>query len=293
MFSQFFGGYLLNKKLVTKEQLTKAIDEKKNTRMRLGVLAINEGLMSAEQVEHVNVTQQTVDKLFGDLAVDLGYLTPQDVEGLLNKQPTDYLLLGQTLVNSGVLTNSDFEAAINDYKSALFINDNDIKADQSEKISDIISEFFHFSTAENAKIYTSYVTLLFKNLIRFIGDDFTPLEGSVITGYAAKNAVSQKFGGAYSLSVNIIADNEEYSAFAKRFAKDAYVADPEFDDASVGEFLNVCNGLYAVNESNENGTELNLNPLDFQKDVSVNFDTRAYSIPIQFTFGEIEFVVSV
>ena len=74
MFSQFFGAYLLNEGKVTKEQLAKALDEKKNTRMRLGVLAINDGLMTAEQVEHVNLTQQTVDKLFGDLAVDLGYL---------------------------------------------------------------------------------------------------------------------------------------------------------------------------------------------------------------------------
>ena len=63
MFAQFFGGYLLNKGLVSSQDLTTAIEDKKNTRMRLGVLAINAGLMTAQQVEHVNITQQSVDML--------------------------------------------------------------------------------------------------------------------------------------------------------------------------------------------------------------------------------------
>ena len=69
MFAQFFGGYLFNKKLVSSEDLTQAFEDKNNTRMRLGVLAINAGLMTAEQVEHVNVTQQSVDKRSVGIAV--------------------------------------------------------------------------------------------------------------------------------------------------------------------------------------------------------------------------------
>lgn len=292
MFSQFFGGYLLNSELVTKEQLTKALDEKKNTRMRLGVLAINEGLMTAEQVEHVNVTQQTVDKLFGDLAVDLGYLKPSDVDDLLHKQPTDYLLLGQTLVNSGVLSNADFEKAINEYKKKLALNDDDISGDQSEKLSVLVNEFYHFNTAENAKLYTNYTTLLFKSLIRFIGDDFTPLEASVTRSIAAERTVRQDITGAYSGVTMIACGKAEYSMFSKRFAKDAYIAAEEFDDASSGEFLNVCNGLYAVNESNEFGTEISLTPLTFTKGETLELGRECFSIPVQFTFGEVEFVIS-
>ncbi|MGN0632361.1 MAG: chemotaxis protein CheX [Oscillospiraceae bacterium] len=293
MFSQFFGGYLLNRGLVTKEELAKAIDEKKNTRMRLGVLAINEGLMTAEQVEHVNVTQQTVDKLFGDLAVDLGYIKAEDVDMLLHKQPTDYLLLGQTLVNNGVLTNSDFEAAINDYKAELSISDDDISNEQNNKLATLINGFYHLDTIENAKIYTNYVSLLFKSIIRFIGDDFTPLEASRLKRFSSTCIIRQDICGAYNASVLICSGKDEYSAFAKRFAKDAYVPDPSFDDASAGEFLNVCNGLYVVNESNESGTELTLMPQTFAKDEEVVLEKEAVCIPVQFTFGEIEFIISV
>ncbi len=292
MFSQFFGGYLLNKGIVTKEQLAKALDEKKNTRLRLGVLAINEGLMTAEQVEHVNITQQTVDKLFGDLAVDLGYLKPDDVTDLLHKQPTDYLLLGQTLVNMGALTNSDFEDAINSYKSKLSIDDDDLAGDQNDRLIELVKEFFHFGTTQNAKLYSNYATLLFKSLIRFIGDDFTPLEASIIKDTDTPRAVRQDITGAYNAITIIAAGKEEYSAFAKRFAKDAYVPDPEFDDASAGEFLNVCNGLYAVNESNESGVEISLTPLNFTKDEKLTIGKECFSIPVQFTFGEVEFIIN-
>lgn len=292
MFSQFFGGYLLNNGLVTKEQLSKALDEKKNTRLRLGVLAMNEGLMTAEQVEHVNVTQQTVDKLFGDLAVELGYLKPEDVTELLSKQPTDYLLLGQTLVNTGALSNAQFEDAINSYKQKLQVADDDLGDEQNDRLVELVKDFFHFGTAQNAKLYASYVTLLFKYLIRFIGDDFTPLEASIIKTVDAQRTVRQDITGAYSGATLIAAGREEYSAFASRFAKDAYVADPEFDDASAGEFLNVCNGLYAVNESNESGIEISLTPLTFTNGETVDFGKEVFSIPVQFTFGEVEFIVA-
>lgn len=292
MFSQFFGGYLLNTGKVTKEVLTRALDEKKNTRMRLGVLAINEGLMTAEQVEHVNVTQQTVDKLFGDLAVDLGYLKASEVEDLLHKQPTDYLLLGQTLVNMGALTNADFETAINEYKSTLELSDDELSGDRNDKLSMLVSDFFHFSTAHNARLYTNYATLLFKSLIRFIGDDFMPLDATITRCAESERTIRQDITGAYSGITVISAGADEYRALAKRFAKDAYFEDDEFDDASVGEFLNVINGLYAVNESNENGTEISLTPLTSVKDSTLELGQEAFSIPVQFTFGEVEFIIS-
>lgn len=292
MFSQFFGGYLLNHNIVSREQLSKALDEKKNTRLRLGVLAINEGLMTSEQVELVNVTQQTVDMRFGDLCVHMGFLKDEDVEMLLHKQPTDYLLLGQALVNMGALTNAAFEKAINDYKETLRLDDEDLSGERSEALSQMVSEFYHFSTARNARLYTNYVTLLFKSLIRFIGDDFTPLDASICRTAEGSCVVRQMINGAYTGTTIVSAELDEYRAFARRFAKDAYMESDEFDDASVQEFLNVINGLYAVNESNESGTEIGLEPLSTFRGETVQVGTEAFSIPVQFTFGEVEFIVA-
>ena len=293
MFAQFFGAYLFNNKLVSAEDLTKAIEDKKNTRMKLGVLAINAGLMSAEQVEHVNVTQQSVDKRFGDLAVELGYVTSEDIDKLLSQQPMDYLLLGQTLVNNGALTNAQFEKALKDYKAATQLSDSDISKNQTEQLTKLINEFYHFDTAENARIYTDYVTLLFKNIIRFIGDDFTPLQACILRNFDAKHLVRQSISGSYKMTTCIASDRDEYLSFAGRFASESFDDINDFANETVGEFLNVNNGLFLVNESNDNGVELNMTPQEYITNQNITFDKPAFCIPVAFAFGEIDFIIGI
>ncbi|MBQ1432133.1 MAG: chemotaxis protein CheX [Ruminococcus sp.] len=292
MFAQFFGGYLLNKKMVTSEDLTQAFEDKKNTRMRLGVLAINAGLMTADQVEHVNITQQSVDKRFGDLAVELGYVTEDQVEALLAQQPTEYLLLGQTLVNNGVLTNAEFEKAIKDYKADNELTDSDLEGSKNESLSKLVTEFYHLEEAANARVLTDYVTMMFKNIIRFIDGDFTPLEAMVIREYDAEYFIRQDITGAYDAITCITADKDVYYEFAKRFAGDNFGDISEIVNETVGEFLNVTNGLFAVNESNELGAELTMTPQEAIVGQHISFDKAAYCIPVVFGFGEVDFIVS-
>ncbi len=296
MFAQFFGGYLLNNGLVSPDALSQAIDDKINTRMRLGVLAINAGLMTAQQVEHVNVSQQIIDKRFGELAVDLGYLTDKDVEQLLSSQPSDYLLIGQTLVNNGTMSNADFESAINDYKKKNQLSDDDISSNQSNKITDLVNGFYHFNTSAHARIYTDYIACLFKSIIRFIGDDFTPLEATVINKFENEtplNIVTQKFVGNYNAQISIACQDDEYITLAERFSKEEFNEVDDFAKSIVGEFLNINNGLFLVNESNENGTELNLLPQEYYNSSSFELEFPAYCIPVAFSFGEVEFLLSI
>lgn len=292
MFAQFFGGYLLNKKLVTSEDLMQAFEDKKNTRMRLGVLAINAGLMTADQVEHVNITQQSVDKRFGDLAVELGYVTSEQVDELLSQQPTEYLLLGQTLVNNGILTNAQFEEAIKDYKAENKLTDSDLEDNQSDKLSKLVSEFYHLENASNAKILSDYMTMMFKNIIRFIGSEFTPLENFIVRDFDAEKLVRQSFTGSYSGTTCITADEYVYTEFAKRFAGESMGDITGFVNETVGEFLNVTNGLFAVNESNDSGAELTMTPQEAIENSKVTFDKPAYCIPVMFSFGEIDFIIT-
>lgn len=292
MYSQFFGNFLLNSKLIKPAQLTKALEVKKNTRLKLGVLAINAGYMTSKQVEEVHFAQTRMDKRFGDIAVDLGFLSHNQVNSLLNSQQTGYLLLGQALVDEGFLSNAQFEKAINDYRAKYNISANELKNEQNDKIEAIISEFYHFDTAENAANLTNYVTLLFKNIIRFIGDDFTPLEATVIYNFKCGELVSQNIKGKYSSFTAIEADTFPFIQFASRFAKEELLKLDEFSAASVGEFLNLHNGLFAVNMSNENDLELELTPQMTQRNTTLTLPTSAFCIPINFTFGTINFILS-
>ena len=292
MYSQFFGSYLLNHGLVSAADLTAAFEKKHDTRLKLGTLAINEGLMDAAQVERVNIAQQSVDKRFGDLAVELGYLTKDDVERLLTKQPADYLTLGQALVNNGALSNDDFEKAIKDYKEEYTISDDDVTETQSDTLTGLIEDFYHFGRAENAKISTDYVTMLLKNIIRFVGDDFTPLESFVVSSFDATNIVKQPVEGEkYKAVTCICCGRAEYKEVAKRFTKEDFADEPEFISAAVGELLNVVNGLFVVNESNENGMELTMQPQEFVEGGKISFEKPAFCIPVVFSFGEVDFII--
>lgn len=292
MFAQFFGGYLLNKKLVTSEDLTQAFEDKKHTRMRLGVLAINAGLMTADQVEHVNITQQSVDKRFGDLAVELGYVTDEQVEELLSQQPTEYLLLGQTLVNNGVLTNAQFEQAINDYKTDNELTDSDLEGSKNESMNKLVTEFYHLEEASDARMLTDYVAMLFRNIIRFIDSDFTPLEAMIIREFDAEHLIEQRITGTYSAVTCITADKDVYCEFAKRFAGENFGDVTGYENETVGEFLNVVNGLFAVNQSNDGGAELTMTPQRAMTGEKITFEKPAFFIPVVFGFGEVDFMIS-
>lgn len=293
MFAQFFGSYLLNEGLVTAQQLAKALEEKKNTKTRLGVLAINAGYMTAGQVEFIHQVQSTVDKRIGDIAVEMGFITEEQVEELLNKQPQDYLVLGQTLVNNHVLTNAQFEKALNDYKSFNSLSESDLNGDKTDKLDKIVTDFYKIEGADNAGRYTTYLTLLFKNLIRFVGDDFTPMTSQIINSVSYENTVSQKIISDKSAAyTSICCSTDVYIKFAERFSEEKLDTADEFVNATVGEFLNLHNGLFVVNQSNEFGEEMTLDPQEFVYNKETAFEKAAIDVPVAFSFGTVHFVIS-
>ncbi len=292
MFTQFFGSYLLNNGYVTGPQLSKAIEEKNTVRMKLGVLAINAGFMTSEQVELVNIEQANRDMRFGDLAVDMGFVTAEQVDRLLSEQPSGHVLLGQALVNDGALTNAQLEEAINDYKRTNQLTDEDISDEQNEKIALLVSEFYHFDSGEKAEVFTKYISLLIKNLIRFIGDDFIPLEAPIVTTYNSTKLVSQSFAGDAKGYTAIDADEATYKTLAERFAKEA-ITDSDYADAAIGEFLNLHNGLFTVNMSNDLGKELTLTPQAYDNAKELKFEKSAFCIPIRYNFGTANFIIEI
>ena len=114
----------------------------------------------------------------------------------------------------------------------------------------------------------------------------------VIREYDAEYFIRQDITGAYDAITCITADKDVYYEFAKRFAGDNFGDISEIVNETVGEFLNVTNGLFAVNESNELGAELTMTPQEAIVGQHISFDKAAYCIPVVFGFGEVDFIVS-
>lgn len=286
MFTQLFGHYLLNKNYITTDQLRKALEAKNETRVKLGALAIDAGYMTAVQVEKVHEEQKRLDKRIGDLAVSMGFLTEAQVDELLSKQKTANIVIGQTLIDLGYMTNADFEKALSEYKaSAGFTGEENDDSSLAENITAV----FALDDMNDKDFYVEYLMLFVRNIVRFIGDDFA--FAGCAKNPETKNAYlcSQDVTGAVSAYTAIGGDKDAFYALASRYAGEQ-VEDDEFAEACAGEFLNLQNGLFAVNVSNTRNTELDLTPQVSEKDVTLNLDD-GIQVSLAFSFGTLNVII--
>lgn len=293
MFTQFFGNFLLSKNIITTEQFLNAMKEQNNTHIKLGTLAMHAGLMTSKEVDQVVIKQTHEDKRFGEIAIKDGYLTSDQVQNLLTQQTPDYLLLGQILIEQGLLSNATFETLLADYQTESEIYDLNVMTDHRILISQLVSGLYGSIVSSQSSHFAPYLELLFNNLIRFIGDDFTPLNPSLCKGYEVQHCAVQEAKGAFALYSMIDMDTSTSIQFASRYAKESFAEYDEYVEASMQDFINLHNGLFNVNLSNTKDTELVLEPPVSYSNQLISYEDEIVLIPVIFTFGHICFLVKV
>jgi len=288
MFSQYFGQYLLNEKYLTAEQLKISLDYKKSVRLKLGVLAINAGYMNAKQAMQVHEMQAKIDKRFGELAVEASYLKEEQVEELLSSQKFGHLLLAQAIIDKEYMSLEKFEAAIVEYKNKYNISDSQFEALQRDDVDEIINIYVDLKEDKYASEIKNYIGLFMRNIIRFIDSEVYTNNVAKVVEYKTKWVVSQRIKNSINLLTYINAEEEVFVKFASRYAGEELASNDEMAKDSVGEFLNLNNGLYLVGMSNM-GIELDMEPqsVSFEKTIS-----SAYVLPIELPFGKIELILS-
>lgn len=294
MYAQFFGNYLLSHDLITKEQLLAAMEQKNTKRPKLGTIAMHAGYMSASEVEHIHILQTHQDRKFGELAVEVGILTPEQVDELLCSQTPDYLALGQALIDAGVIDNFEWERLVIEYISENEIYDLDNAEDSKEKVEQLFRHYLAESEdARDNDVVVMYCSLLFNNLVRFIGDDFTPVLGTRILEYPKNFCVSQAICGKYNIKMYIDMSEETCIEFASRYVGDEFYEFDEYVEAAVADFANLHNGLFCVNISNNDNIELVLDPPTTEEDMLLFFEDTAFLMPIIYPFGTVNFIFEI
>jgi hypothetical protein len=259
MFSQYFGHYLLNKGLLTREQLTDALDYQQSVHVKLGVIAVDEGYLSPEQVEKIHDMQKQVDKRFGEIGIDLGLLTDEQVEAMLSVQKQNHLLLAQAVVDKEYMTIEQFSNALTDYKREYSLSDDKFEAIKRGDIDELVNNLLAGTNSEKTGKYDKYLSLFAKNMIRFI-DDHVYVDIADPKEEDSYNwLVHQDIKGEAPLYTAISASEDVFLYIASVYAEEELTEVDELAQASVSEFLNLHNGIYLVNMSNE-GIELGMNP---------------------------------
>lgn len=291
MYSQFFGNYLLSKQAVTTDQLVRAIQEQHTKHIKLGTLAMHAGYMTAGEVDSIVIRQTHEDKRFGELAIEAGYLTEEQLTSLLQEQTPDYLLIGQALVDDGILTNTELENLIENYQKENEITQLEQAAEQKENLDTLVRNLFLITVSDIPDYMIQYLNLLFNNLVRFIGEDFTPLTPTLCTEYLTNHCSSQIIDGDYSMTTYFDLTEDTAIAFASRYVGDSFTDYDEYVQASIEDFLNLHNGLFNVNISNEDSIELHLNPPVNLENTLISSVSDAVLLPIIYPFGTLNFLI--
>ena len=291
MFSQYFGQYLLSKKILSPSQLNEVFHLEHSVKVKLGVLAINNGQMTAAQVEEVHETQRSKDLKFGEIALEKGYLTSQQLDDLLESQKRRQISLSQAIIDKGMLSLAELESTLTHYKKESRLTDEQFVALQSSDIDAIVHIFTDFSEyGPIASIHSSYLSLMVRNILRFLNEEVVLSHKQALPATVPGWLISQNIVGNGTMFTGLIMEDDVLIEIARRFSEeDIQTADSLAKD-SVAEFLNVNNGIFIVNMSDQ-GTELDLTPQTVQHRPNLRL-LNGCRIPLTLSFGKVDLLLA-
>lgn len=288
MFSQLFGHYLTDKRIITPDEYRATIENQLKVRVKLGTIAITEGLLTEEQVDDINRLQMQQDKRFGDIAVEMGLLTDDQIGALLAKQGNPYMQFVESITQSAGLSAGVIEKTLAVYQKENGFTDQDMEALKNDDIGALIPVF---AKSDNPLV-TAIAGLVIKNVNRFITRDYYIGHISKAKSLSYHCLAGQRITGpgTFYTALAASADDEAFQLVAGRFSgvKAARGSADSFD--GVCEFINVNDGLFASDQSENAGREFELEPVEAYQDQKVTGDF--YILPIYIEEQPITLVIA-
>lgn len=288
MVSSIVGSYLVDKGLITAEQLNDLMAEQQKVRVKLGLIAVAEGLMTQDQAEKVNALQAVMDKRFGDIAVSKGYLTDGQVEALLKKQGNAYLAFAQALENQQLMTVDQLEQYMVDFQHENQLTASDIDDLKSDDVDRILPLYMPIGCEKYAGVAGTAV----RTLMRCIDNNVYPGKAVLAESYDVDNCAVQYVEGAPAVTCCMAGKGNALLPVASIFGKEEFEAvDADALDA-IGELLNCINGLYASALSQE-GVAMELCPPEYYAEATSVQASQMLVLPLYIKNEQINFIVAV
>ena len=287
MFTNIFGNYLVRKNIITDDEFISIKMQIDKTRVKLGLIAVSEKLMTEKQADEDNLKQQMMDKKFGDIAISLGYLTEVQVERLLALQGNEYMRFCQSAVDKDIMTLEQIEGALDYYKKENGFTFADMEAIKSGDVDRVLPLFLP-EIPDGP--FVDLLAVTFRCINRLASDDISIRRGYTTNNYKTGAVAMQEIVGDYNVTTAFSGDDKGILAIAEAFAKQF------FDEVdinaldSVGEFINISDGLFATAKSQE-GMELNLMPPKLSKDSVELSGSMIVVIPIFINQQPLDWIV--
>jgi CheY-specific phosphatase CheX len=273
MFNHIFVSYLERKGVLTQQQTIDVLEIQKNTKIRIGTLAVEENLITPEQADLLNRQQSQQNKRFGELAIESGYLTADQLELLLSKQPRDHLVLKQILADNNYMLNDKTEAALVDFMNELGLDQRDFELLLDNDVDTYVSRIANIS-AEEHPLLSKFAVLFVSTVIRLV-DKEVMLDKVVNTvvdtaPYAASVGVTGDM--PCKLVLSAIKSSNEID-FAEKFMEGVMGAHmdatDEIAESAMKEFMNCVGGMMVTELTEKDSVAADLEVPEFFEKSSV------------------------
>lgn len=253
MFINLFGKYLINKKILNDVQLQSIRKEQSRTRVKLGVIAAAEKLLTEKQAEEINRKQALMDKRFGDIAIEYGFLTLEDVAHLLDQQGNPYMQFVQIATERGYMTLAQIEDALSQYQEEHHFSEEAMSGIKNGDLDVIIPAFVHEDKIKEA------AGVAIRTLNRLISTDLWMGDSYMTEQLTCDRLACQDMEGGLEMTIGLAGMGDSLLTVADAYAGESFqTVDMDALD-SVGEVVNIIDGLYATALS-EKGVENTLLP---------------------------------
>ena len=288
MFSQFFGNYLLQRKLITAGQLRDILALQDSVRVKLGVLAIDAGYLTADQVDRVHRLQSKVDKRFGEIAIEEGFLNEDQLSDLLGRQNKRHLLLSQALIDKNIMSFEEIDRVLAEYKKDSGLSAEEFEALKNNDIDSVAAAFVKMPDLGDPNVYTAYFSLFVRNLVRFVDGGVLLERAEKVREEPFECLIYQEMDGRFKVFTGFAGSESAMAGFAGRFAGMNMSRMDDMACDALGEFMNIQNGLFLSGLSND-WVELELTPSAFRKASMIRSVGVVYKVPFALSFGRFNF----
>jgi CheY-specific phosphatase CheX len=248
MAVKFFGQFLVEKNLVSREALLKAIELQDEKNLKFGEMAISMGFVTQADIERAHNAQMSKDLKLGDMLVDMGVLALEQMNEVFTRQKSTHLYIGEALVQVGALDSEKLQQYLADFK-----------ADQALYVSEHIELPAGIS---NALVWEMTADLTYKMITRVLDLQFRPGKCQAITSASSNFMMAaMDFSGDVEARYIISVSESVQKSVAKAILREESVeGEPaEVLEDTVMEFVNVVCGNVAAKAS-QMGKMANINP---------------------------------
>lgn len=287
MVSVIVGNYLLEKGIISKEQLRDLLAEKNKVRVKLGLIAVAEGLMTPEEADRVNRLQTVMDKRFGDIAVERGYLTEGHVEALLKKQGNAYLAFAQALEDQQLMSVDQLEQYMIDFQLENQMTTSEMEDLKSGDVDRILPLYI----PANCDNFLNAAGTALRTIMRCVDVEIYPEKAFVTQSIEADNGATQYTEGEQSISIGLIGKGQALLQTASIFGKEDFEEVNEDALDAIGELLNCISGLYASALS-QTGVSMELYPPEYSTGIKEFSSNEMLVLPLHVKGEKINLIVA-